>query len=275
MFDDANDCAPSTGLVVCALHASACTGGQWRDLVASLGDRATVMTPDISGYGVGGPAPQIRGLAARTATIVAMLEEAGRPVHLVGHSFGGAVALQIARARPDLVASLTVYEPAVFDVLEGGDDPADQQALREFRAMAARFRANLVCGHPADAMAGFVTFWGGIGAWAGGNAARRAKFEEQAMTVMSDFDDMEATGFSLADAARIAVPTRLIRGDRSPSVAQRTADALFAAMPNADQVVLSGQAHMAPIMDAAAVNRAIEAHIGLVGTPPVPMALAA
>ena len=40
------------------------------------------------------------------------------PVVVVGHSFGGAVALDLAAARPDLVAGLVLLDPAVG--LDGG-----------------------------------------------------------------------------------------------------------------------------------------------------------
>ena len=40
-------------------------------------------------------------LADEAAAIVSMIDALGRPVHLVGHSYGGAVALRVARERPE------------------------------------------------------------------------------------------------------------------------------------------------------------------------------
>ncbi len=41
----------------------------------------------------------------------------GAPFHLVGHSYGGAVALQFALSHPDRLLSLTLVEPSCFHVL--------------------------------------------------------------------------------------------------------------------------------------------------------------
>lgn len=53
-------------------------------------------------------------LADEAAPIIAAIERRGVPVHLVGHSYGGGVALYIAARHPERIASLTLYEPSAF-----------------------------------------------------------------------------------------------------------------------------------------------------------------
>ena len=60
----------------------------------------------------------ISGIAA-DGVIGALMAGCG-PMHLVGHSHGAAVALEIAIQRPDLVRSLTLIEPAVYHLLHSG-----------------------------------------------------------------------------------------------------------------------------------------------------------
>src|SRR5262249_51381327 len=56
---------------------------------------------------------------ANVAALAAVLDaEADGPVAVVGHSFGGAIALNLAATRPDLVTSLVLLDPAVG--LDGG-----------------------------------------------------------------------------------------------------------------------------------------------------------
>lgn len=74
----------------------------------------TVITPDRPGHGLS-PAPDRGDNAELDGVWVAeLLGESGG--HLVGHSFGGAVALAAAARRPDAVRTLTLIEPALQKV---------------------------------------------------------------------------------------------------------------------------------------------------------------
>ena len=59
----------------------------------------------------------------------------GRGAHLVGHSFGGSVALAAATARPGAVRSLTLIEPAMHAL--GADDPRVREFLGSMMAVHA------------------------------------------------------------------------------------------------------------------------------------------
>jgi pimeloyl-ACP methyl ester carboxylesterase len=74
--------------------------------------------PDLPGFGRSGPPPAgDYSIAAHTRLVIAYLEQSGRgPVHLVGNSMGGAISIQVAASRPDLVRTLTLISPAVPDL---------------------------------------------------------------------------------------------------------------------------------------------------------------
>ena len=69
----------------------------------------------------------------------------GRPAHIVGHSYGGAVALQFASRHPRHLKSLTLIEPASFHLLRDGDG-IDEQAFREISETGATVVNALNCG---------------------------------------------------------------------------------------------------------------------------------
>ncbi|HST48567.1 alpha/beta fold hydrolase [Jatrophihabitans sp.] len=73
---------------------------------------------DLPGFGRSGPPPGgDYSIAAHTRLVVDYLEQSGRgPVHLVGNSMGGAISIQLAASRPDLVRTLTLISPAVPDL---------------------------------------------------------------------------------------------------------------------------------------------------------------
>lgn len=56
-------------------------------------------------------ATQNHSVADEIADAVALVRRIGRPVHLLGHSYGGLVALGVAAMAPELVRKLVVYEP--------------------------------------------------------------------------------------------------------------------------------------------------------------------
>jgi pimeloyl-ACP methyl ester carboxylesterase len=73
---------------------------------------------DLPGFGRSGPPP--RGdysIAAHTRLVIDYLDQTGRgPVHLIGNSMGGAICIQVAAQRPDLVRTLSLVSPAVPDL---------------------------------------------------------------------------------------------------------------------------------------------------------------
>ena len=104
--------------VIC-LHASGSSGGQWSALRARLEPDVLVLTPDLHGHGAG---PAWHGfdedvVAADAARVARFAGTVAGEVHLVGHSYGGVIALRTALYHPERVASVTVYEPVVFRLL--------------------------------------------------------------------------------------------------------------------------------------------------------------
>lgn len=85
----------------------------------------TLIMPDLPGHGqtpAQGPVD-----ADHDADLVAELLT--EPTHLVGHSYGGGVALRAAVKRPEMVRSLTLMEPSTIDI--AADDPEVLQMLME------------------------------------------------------------------------------------------------------------------------------------------------
>src|SRR3546814_6449107 len=81
--------------------------------------------------------------------------------HLVGHSYGGAVALKIALTRPQRVLSLTLIEPVVFHLLPLAGDDEDMRLYRTILGVRDRLRGAVAAGWPAHGLATFVDFWPG------------------------------------------------------------------------------------------------------------------
>jgi lipase len=100
------------------VHGLTGYGGRWRSLAGTHLPEVSILAPDLLGHGLSSwDAPWT--IEANVAALGALIDaEAGGPVVVVGHSFGGAVALNLAAARPDLVSGLVLLDPAVG--LDGG-----------------------------------------------------------------------------------------------------------------------------------------------------------
>ena len=88
--------------------------------VQALGERFELVAPNRSGYP---PNPQLERIDfEEQAEELAPLLEGGS--HLVGHSYGGVIALLVAARRPEAVLSLAVSEPPAFALAREDPDVA-------------------------------------------------------------------------------------------------------------------------------------------------------
>ncbi|MEZ4382758.1 MAG: alpha/beta fold hydrolase [Nannocystaceae bacterium] len=98
------------------IHGNVSSSVFWSDTIAAMAADMRVIAPDLRGYGRSEPAPidATRGLRDFSDDLEALLEVlgvAGRPVHMVGWSLGGSVAMRYAIDHPGAVASLTLIAP--------------------------------------------------------------------------------------------------------------------------------------------------------------------
>lgn len=239
---------------VVLLHCSGSSGAQWRALAAQLGRRYRVIAPDLIGYGAAAPwSGQGEFSLAQEAAALQMPDE---PVHLVGHSYGGGVALHLARTRPELLASLTLIEPSAFHLLRGGDE-FDAAALREISEVAAYARAALASGDYMRAFGRFVDYWSGPGSWAAMPAEKREAFAPQLAKIVLDFHALLNEPAEIEDVQEIVLPTLLVQGGCTTLPSRCVSKRLRDALPAAQFKVVQGAGHMLPLTHRDRVNALI------------------
>ncbi|MBS9533638.1 alpha/beta hydrolase [Mycobacterium sp. M1] len=108
---------PAGPVRLLAIHGLTGHGARWRPLAGHFPE-IPVAAPDLLGHGRSSWAAPWT-IDANVTALAALLDDtADGPVAVVGHSFGGAIALHLAAARPDLVGSLVLLDPAIG--LDGG-----------------------------------------------------------------------------------------------------------------------------------------------------------
>jgi pimeloyl-ACP methyl ester carboxylesterase len=242
---------------VLALHGSVSLGRMWRPLAERLGARR-VVAPDLHGYGDNAETPVHGAARLDLGLAAAHLRRLPAPVHLVGHSYGGMLALEVAAAMPERLASLTLIEPVSFHVLRAaGDD-----AWPAIDALSGR-HIDLVDAGALDACAeAFMSYWTSPAAWAAMPAPQKTLVAGLMPKVADEWRLVRGVAGAARNFGRLAIPTLLVRGTRTTLAARRVVDRLGALLPECALVEVEGAGHLAPITHPAPVNEAIATHLG-------------
>ncbi len=239
---------------VLLIHSGGFTSRQWRRLGELLAPHHRVIAPDLLGYGAERwPAGKPFHFRQDVARLAELLDE---PAHLVGHSYGGLLALQLALARPDAVRRIAVYEPVTFGLL---DEPADA-AAREAIGRLVDYRPD-EAGVDEAWLESFVDWWQGAGAWrALGEETRRA-FRDAGWKMSQEVASLSADRTDRARYATITAPTLILGGERTQPAELHVVRKLARTLPHATLRIFPDLGHMGPITHAPAINAAIAAFL--------------
>jgi pimeloyl-ACP methyl ester carboxylesterase len=253
----ANIRSAGRGPTAVLLHSSGGSGRQWDSLVDGLQSRFRLHAVDFYGHGNtpawGGKRPL--ALEDDATLVEPLLRAAPDGVHLVGHSYGGGVALKLAQMFPAHVRSVAVYEPVLFRLLF--DYNAQHAPAREIRVTGASIDHRLALGHAERAAQRFVDYWAGEGSWDALPALRKQAVAARMPAVVPHFNALFNDSFTRADLARLAAPVLVLTGARTKASTRRIGELLRFAMPRATHEMLSDMGHMGPITHASVVNARI------------------
>jgi pimeloyl-ACP methyl ester carboxylesterase len=242
--------------VVC-LHSNASSSAQWRALMELLAPTQRVFAVDSYGSG-GSPewhSDRVIALADEVAFIEPVLERAGAPLALVGHSYGAAVALIAALANPGRVRALALYEPTLFSLIEA-EKPTPNEADGIRNAVAASL-IELAAGNRNGAAERFIDYWMGSGAWKQTPESRKPQIAASVMNVRRWAHALTSEPTPLAAFRTLDIPVLYMVGKRSTASAHGVARLLTAALPRVEVVEFEKLGHMGPVTHPEPVNTAI------------------
>jgi pimeloyl-ACP methyl ester carboxylesterase len=217
------------GEAVLLLHGSASTGAFWRQTTSILQPLYRTIAPDLIGYGrsPAWAADVSYSLDAEIHALQSLLPCCAGKYHLVGHSYGGVVALMLAVANPVRVRALTLIEPVFFAALRYHGREA---AYRRFCEVRDAFLSALARGETELALREFVSFWAGQATWDGMPAAQRAGMVAMADKIVLDWHASFVAEADLRSLAALGARTLLLCGGRSPEPMLRLVEVLHMLM---------------------------------------------
>ena len=234
---------------IVALHCSLGSGKQWSKLIDACGNQYHAIALDISGYSKNEPwhDPAPSSLDSEAAYLHQELKALPGPIHLVGHSFGGAIAFKLATSKRYVrcVRSLTLIEPVLPSILL--EHEPDRPFYESFARESERICTPIWLGDKERGLQQFLTFWNGHVCWENLSRDRKAAFIERVNKLVGDFSAVFGeTGVTEA-ASRLSVPTLLFSGARSPRATQRIAKRLTSIIPGSRHIHLATAGHMLAI----------------------------
>ncbi len=238
------------GSALLLLHATLSSSRQLRVLAGTLAERFTVVSVDRRGSGrsaTDGPAVPI-DVATHLRDLLTILHAEGLgPAIVVGHSYGGCVALELAARHRGVVAAVFAYEPPYGPLAPRRAQDHMAQVARETLAAEAR-------GDRAGAALAFMVGVSGADAVAALSPAARANIGRAGQGAVAD---ATLLGMNADGLAAIVAPVRIVSGDASDPLYADIAEALVGRIRGADHHRLEGHDHLAPILQPDVIAEAI------------------
>ena len=246
--------AGSSGPVVMLVHSSVSGARQWRRLMEGLKDRFRVRAVNLFGYGKTPPWPteETQTLEDQARLVEAALPANADEVYLVGHSFGGSVAMKTAARLGDRVSKLVLLETNPFYLLaQASRDEAFAEAM-DLRNCIKKFG---VLGQWTTAAERFSDYWNGKGTWQEMPWDRRVAFTEALKPNFFEWDAVMNETTSAAKWATLLPRDTLLVCDPETVLPIREITAILRrSCPAWAHKELPGAGHMAPLTRPELVN---------------------
>lgn len=204
------------------------------------------------GFAGSAPVPIVFAIPDQARDARSLLDHLGADrAHVVGHSYGGATALQLALDAPQAVRSLVLLEPALLSVPSGAE-------VREGIAQAARVYES---GDPAGAVDQFLTLVTGAD-WRSTTEALvpggPAQAERDAATFFeTEVPALDKWSFDAERAERISQPVLYVIGEQSGAVFEEGVELLRSLVPQTREARVPGVDHRLQMQNPALVAEKI------------------
>ncbi len=230
------------GEPVILVHCSASSHRNWHGFDRYLGHAYRMICPDLSGYGESAACTNwSMGENPDYKMLLQLLAESKQPCHLVGHSYGGAMAFIAAMSLPEKIKTLTLLEPVLFNFLK-----TDQYYRHWDKVFATAERINLkVKKNKLNAAARtFVSYWYSPLAWWFMSPKQRRRISTAMTKIAREFRDMELPLPQRGEIDKLSMPVHLIYGQKTKASVKSIINRLSEWLPNSTVSSIPCAGHM-------------------------------
>lgn len=225
------------------LHGFLCSGEFFAPNIAALARQRPIITVDLPGFGSSQRAPARSSIAGMAEAVLATLRAHNIPsFHLLGHSMGGMVAIELALAAARQVQSLCIYASNSSGQLPDRFESfatSKQRLAQDFDAAKKQIAATWFRDGSRHPHFHFVEK---------SSAAVALDTAEKAIDAMSAFDRSK-------EVRGLEMPVLIISPELDRTYSLRCQAALKKSIPHAQQETLPGCAHCAHLEDEDGFNR--------------------
>jgi pimeloyl-ACP methyl ester carboxylesterase len=253
------------GSPVVLIHSSVSGNQQWRSLTEALKDRHRVLAVNLFGYGNTTPWPEkaVQTLADHSDLVLALCSNSRGHVSLVGHSFGGSVALKAALRLGHKVASLVLLEPNPFYLLS---QHKRQAAYAEAKAMRDHVKQYGAVGDWHKVAERFADYWVSEGTWENMPAKRRSAFVEAIPPNFHEWDAVMNETTTIDTWASLKENTLVLYAAKTKRPIREIVELFVDACPHWSFKKIAGGGHMAPLFQPELVNPMVTEFLNSIDT---------
>ena len=226
---------------------------QWRPLIQELEQDYRIITMDLSGYG-GTPYPEnpdtysLKYESDLLNDVLSATLEEHEPYHLVGHSYGGAVALHHAYHQRERVHSLIAIEPMSYHLLKKEDE-----YLLASEAMVKEISGDIARGMSITGAEKFIDLWVSPGTFNRLSEQEKQVLSEGVKKMVLDFKAAKTEPLAAHDLTQLPRLFSLIAGKASPPYSLCITKRIVSINPNSELFWVDG-GHFSPVSHAHQVN---------------------
>jgi pimeloyl-ACP methyl ester carboxylesterase len=227
-----------------AIHGSAGNGEQWNIIHNYCAFKANFFAPDLIGYSAQDIIGQreIPSLDLRLSPLLSWLEQSQSKAHIIAHSFGSALAIELVKRLPNKIASLSLYEPVVPKLLCISNTTSDEALLDTLVNIWRKLKSS----ESGEEVSEFLDYWANLNLWDRLSESAQQNLRSQAKAIAADFKQALSVNEMSYTRLNFSSPTQIFVGSESPKIVNRMAHILSYWLRDSYIQSLPGLGHMSP-----------------------------